>query len=89
MIQGSFYVFYEVFTASFVINLIYFSGLPKTVPDSLSGFYDPRWKVPGLFLKYPQLLACALHNIGILIDIRKRKLHFTGLPDAKEIPGSA
>ena len=29
MIQGSFYVFYEVFTASFVINLIYFSGLPK------------------------------------------------------------
>ena len=51
MIQGSFYVFYEVFTASFVINLIYFSGLPKTVPDSLSGFYDPRWKVPGLFLK--------------------------------------
>ena len=84
MIQGSFYVFYEVFTASFVINLIYFSGLTKTVPDSLSGFYDPRWKVPGLFLKYPQL-----HNIGILIDIRKRKLHFTGLPDAKEIPGSA
>ena len=55
MIQGSFYVFYEVFTTSFVINLIYFSGLPKTVPDSLSGFYDPRWKVPGLFLKYPQL----------------------------------
>ena len=55
MIQGSFYVFYEVFTASFVINLIYFSGLTKTVPDSLSGFYDPRWKVPGLFLKYPQL----------------------------------
>ena len=55
MIQGSFYVFYEVFTASFVINLIYFSGLPKTVPDSLSGFYDPRWKVAAILGKDPEL----------------------------------